>query len=71
MWLLTDSELVFTDNLKSHDPATIEFYNVTEELDIEVQLGSRVVMMDSGRLFLITLKTIYLLDCSQPVDEDS
>ena len=71
VWLLTDSELVFTDNLKSHDPATVEFYNVTEELDIKVELGNRVVMMDSGRLFLVTLKTIYLLDCSQPADEDS
>ena len=71
VWLLTDSELVFMDNVKSHDPSRIEFYNVTEELDIEVQLGSRVVMMDGGRLFLVTLKTIYLLDCSQPSDENS
>ena len=71
VWLLTDSELVFMDNVKSHDPSRIEFYNVTEELDIDVQLGSRVVMMDGGRLFLVTLKTIYLLDCSQLSDENS
>lgn len=70
VWLLTDSELVFVDNLRSHNPAYVLFYNVTEELGIEVQLGSRVIVMNSGKLFLVTQEAVYLLDCTQSTDED-
>ena len=70
VWLLTDSELVFVDNLKSHKPGNVNFYNVTEELDIEIQMGNRVIMMNNGKLFLVTEETIFLLDCSQFNDEN-
>lgn len=70
VWLLTDSELVFVDNLKSHNPTDVKFYNVTEELDIEIQLGSRVVTVNNGRLFLVTIEAVFLLDCSQMTDEN-
>ena len=71
VWLLTDSELIFVDNLKSHNPDEVKFYNVTEVLGIEIQLGSRLVVIESGRLFLITLEAVYLLDCSQVTNEHS
>ena len=70
VWLLTDSELIFVDNLKSHNPDEVRFFNVTEALGIEVQLGSRLIVIESGRLFLTTSETIYLLDCSQSTNEN-
>ena len=69
IWLLTDSELIFVDNLKSCDPDEVRFFNVTEVLGIEVEIGSRLVVIESGRLFLTTSKTVYLLDCSQSTNE--
>lgn len=70
VWLLTDSELIFVDNLKSHNVDEVTFFNVTEALGIEVQPGSRMIVIESGRLFLTTSETIYLLACSQSTNEN-
>lgn len=70
VWLLTDSELIFIDNLQSRNPSTVAFFNVTEELDITIQKGNRIITMTNGRVLLITLEAIYLLDCSQASEEN-
>ena len=70
IWLLTDSELIFVDNLQSRNPTKVAFYNVTEELDIEIQMGNRIITVTNGRLLLITSEVIYLLDCSQASEEN-
>ena len=69
VWLLTDSELMFVDNLGSHNLDEVRFFNVSEALGIEVHLGSRLIVIESGRLFLTTSETIHLLDCSQSTNE--
>ena len=70
VWLLTDSQLVFVDNLQSRDSTRVAFYNVTEELGIEVEMGNRIITMTNGRLLLVTSDVVYLLDCSQAAKED-
>ena len=70
VWLLTDSELIFVDNLQSHDSTKVNFYNVTEELGIDIEMGNRVVTMTNGRLLLVTSEVVYLLDCSRTYEEN-
>jgi hypothetical protein len=70
VWLLTDSQLVFVDNLQSRDSTIVAFYNVTEELGIEIGTGDRIITMTNGRLLLVTSDMFYLLDCSQTSKED-
>ena len=58
------------DDLQSRDSARVAFYNVTEELGIEIEMGNRIITMTNGRLLLITSDIVYLLDCSQTAKED-
>ena len=69
VWLLTDSELIFVDNLQSRDSTQVAFYNVTEDLGIDMQMGNRIITMTNGRLLLVMSDVIYILDCSQASKE--
>ena len=63
IWLLTESELFFVENLGESDDVSVEFQNVSATMELDVTPGSRVVLDIGGQVYLVTPTNVTLLDC--------
>ena len=65
VWFLTNTSLFFGLNLDGADPDSVQFVDIGDDLDLEVEPGSRLAVEVGERVYLATPYNVSLLDCSQ------
>ena len=65
VWLVTESQLLFAENLNGTEPTAVEYLNISDNLGLVVMRNSHVAVDLGYKVYLITPENVTLLDCSQ------
>ena len=70
MWLLDSTSLYFVLGFGSSSPETVQFLNMSDNLDLNITNNTYLNLLDKEKLYLISPYEIALLNCSQSSTEE-